>query len=147
MLIYIAIRFELNFGIAAILALLVDVLTMISLYGLFHIEINSPFIAAVLIILGYSINASIVVFDRVRENARRYKTKEELVDNSVSQTVKRSLFTSLTTFLTVLSLYIFGVEDIKEFAMPIMVGIVCGTYSSVLIACNVWFTLSNIKKK
>ena len=148
MLIYVTLRFrDFKTGSSAVIALVHDALIVIGCYAIVRIPMNTTFIAVILTILGYSINASIVVFDRVRENARRYKTKEELVNNSVSQTLKRSLFTSFTTFLTVLSLYIFGVEDIKEFALPIMVGIICGTYSSVLIACNVWYTFSNFKKK
>lgn len=148
MLIYVTLRFrDFKTGSSAVIALLHDALIVIGCYAILRIPMNTTFIAVILTILGYSINASIVVFDRVRENRKRYKTKEELIDNSVSQTLRRSLFTSMTTFLTVLSLYIFGVEDIKEFAFPIMVGIVCGTYSSVLIAGNVWYALSGIKKK
>ncbi|MBR6400132.1 MAG: protein translocase subunit SecD [Firmicutes bacterium] len=148
MLIYVTLRFrDFKTGSSAVIALIHDALIVIGCYAILRIPMNTTFIAVILTILGYSINASIVVFDRVRENSRRYKTKQELIDNSVSQTLRRSLFTSFTTFLTVLSLYIFGVEDIKEFALPIMVGVICGTYSSVLIAGNVWYTLSGIKKR
>lgn len=147
MLIYIAIRFELNFGIAAILALLVDVLTMISLYGLFHIEINSPFIAAVLIILGYSINNTIVVFDRVRENMRIGKVHgDELVNLSVRQTLSRTISTSVTTILAVVALLIMGTPSLRSYVLPVMMGLIAGTYSSIFVSGSIWYDISRIVK-
>ncbi len=97
-----------------------------------------------LTIVGYSINATIVIFDRIRENMTSYKTKEELaaiVNRSISQTLSRSIFTSLTTFIMVAVLYILGVSSIKEFALPLMVGIACGTYSSICLASAFWYLL------
>ena len=147
MLIYIAIRFELNFGIAAILALLVDVLTMISLYGLLHIEINSPFIAAVLIILGYSINNTIVVFDRVRENMRIGKVHgDELVNLSVRQTLSRTISTSITTILAVVALLIMGTPSLRSYVLPVMMGLIAGTYSSIFVSGSIWYDISRLVK-
>lgn len=148
MLIYVTIRFhDVKTGSSAVIALLHDALIVICCYAVLRIPMNTSFIAVILTILGYSINASIVVFDRVRENKKRIKNNQELIDTSINQTLRRSLFTSFTTFLTVISLYIFGVEDIKEFALPIAVGVVCGTYSSVFIAGNVWYMLATPKAK
>lgn len=148
MLVYVTLRFrDFKTGSSAVIALIHDAMIVICTYAVFRIPLNTTFIAVILTILGYSINASIVIFDRVRENKKRFKDLEELIDTSVNQTLRRSLFTSFTTFLCVLSLYIFGVEDIKEFSLPIMVGVICGTYSSVLISGNVWYMLSSVKKK
>lgn len=145
MLIYIAIRFELNFGIAAILALLVDVLTMISLYGLFHIEINSPFIAAVLIILGYSINNTIVVFDRIRENMKYGRVHgDELVNLSVRQTLSRTISTSVTTILAVVALLILGTPSLRSYVLPVMMGLIAGTYSSIFVSGSIWYDISRL---
>ena len=144
MLVYVTIRFEFYFGLSAVLALIHDIVIVIGVYALFQIQVNSPFIAAILTILGYSINDTIVVFDRVRENLAVRKsgtTLEEVVNTSVSQTLSRSIFTSLTTFFMVLSLYIFGVASVKEFALPLMVGIVAGCWSSVCIAGPLWHIL------
>ncbi|MBQ1302612.1 MAG: protein translocase subunit SecF, partial [Firmicutes bacterium] len=145
MLIYIAIRFELNFGIAVILALLVDVLTMISLYGLFHIEINSPFIAAVLIILGYSINNTIVVFDRIRENMKYGRVHgDELVNLSVRQTLSRTISTSVTTILAVVALLIMGTPSLRSYVLPVMMGLIAGTYSSIFVSGSIWYDISRL---
>lgn len=140
MLIYISIRFETVFGIAAIIALFHDVLFLISIYAIFGITVNSSFIAAVLTIVGYSINDTIVVFDRVRENIKREKNKDhfEIINTSVSQTMTRTLNTSITTLLVIGSLYVLGVQSIKEFAFPLFVGITVGTYSSIFIASPTW---------
>jgi len=140
MLIYITYRFELTFGIAAIIALIHDVLILLAVYSIFRVPINSSFIAAILTIVGYSINDTIVVFDRLRENYK-YMKKEtyfELSDNSIKQTLARSINTSLTTLLVIGSLYILGVESIKEFALPLVAGIIAGAYSSIFIASPVW---------
>ena len=147
MLIYISFRFEVVFGLAAILALFHDVLVLISVYAIFRITVNSSFIAAVLTIVGYSINDTIVVFDRLRENVSRAKTKkyDEIADMSIHQTLTRSINTSLTTLLVIGSLLVFGVDSIKEFALPLMTGISVGTYSSIFIASPVWAIIRNRK--
>ncbi|WP_236660353.1 protein translocase subunit SecF [Isachenkonia alkalipeptolytica] len=140
MLIYITFRFELSYGIASLTALLHDILILLSVYAILNIPINNPFIAAVLTILGYSINDSIVVFDRVRENMPflRKNNYTELGNTSISQTLKRSIITSITTLLTIIALYILGVEQIRTFALPLIAGILSGTYSSIFIATPVW---------
>ena len=140
MLIYITFRFELSYGIASLTALLHDILIVLSVYAILNIPINNPFIAAILTILGYSINDSIVVFDRVRENIPFLKKNNfaELGNTSISQTLKRSIITSVTTLLTIVALYILGVEQIKTFALPLIAGILSGTYSSIFIATPVW---------
>ena len=146
MLIYVSIRFkDFNTGASAVLALCHDALVVLGSYALFRIPLNNNFIAAILTVLGYSINATIVIFDRVRENRRSLGRNnfEPLINLSVKQTLTRSLFTSLTTFFTVASLYVFGVDSIKQFALPISVGVICGTYSSIFIAGNIWYMLSS----
>lgn len=142
-LIYISFRFEWKFGIAAIAALLHDVLIMLVVYSIAQIAINASFIAAILTIVGYSINDTIVVFDRIRENKRHTKKIDynNLVNKSISETMVRSINTSLTTLVTVLALYILGVPAIKDFALPLVVGIVAGTYSSIFIASPIWVLL------
>ena len=140
MLIYITFRFELLTGLSAVLALVHDMLVMLSVYALLRLPINTSFIAAILTILGYSINATIVVFDRIRENTR-YIRKESFVDianKSIWQTMARSINTSITTLITLVALYILGVTSIKEFALPLIVGVVCGCYSSVFLASQFW---------
>ncbi len=145
MLIYIWIRFkDIKFGAAAIIALAHDALIVIVSYAFTRLAVGSTFIAVVLTIIGYSINDTIVTFDRIRENmhlATGKKELQELVNRSVSQTLTRSLFTSATTFFTVFALYIFGVADIKAFALPLMVGVLCGTYSSIFVASPMWYDL------
>ena len=145
MLIYISIRFETVFGVAAIVALLHDVFFLISIYSIFRLNVSSSFIAAILTIVGYSINDTIVVFDRVRENVKREKTKDhfDLINTSVTQTLSRTLNTSLTTLVVIGALYVFGVSTIKEFALPLFVGIAVGTYSSIFIASPVWALARN----
>lgn len=140
MLIYITLRFELLTGLSAIIALVHDMLVMLSVYAIFGITINTSFIAAILTILGYSINATIVVFDRIRENTR-YIKKESFVDvvnKGIWQTMARSINTSITTLITLVALYILGVASIKEFAFPLIVGVICGCYSSVFLASQFW---------
>lgn len=140
MLVYITVRFEMVFGIAAIVCLIHDVLILLSVYAIFRIVVNSSFIAAILTIVGYSINDTIVVFDRIRENVKRARGKQffETADQSIRQTISRTINTSLTTLVVVGSLYIFGVVSIKELALPLFVGIAVGTYSSIFIASPVW---------
>lgn len=142
MLIYIWIRFELFSGIAAVIALVHDVLIMTAFMCLTRIQINSSYIAACLTIVGYSINDTIVVFDRIRENNKKYgsstRTRAQVVDLSITETLPRTINTSLTTLITILAVYIFGVQSIKEFSLPIIIGLISGTYSSIFIASPIW---------
>ncbi len=149
MLAYITWRFEFDFGVAAIIALLHDMLIMLAVYSIFRIPVNSSFIAAILTILGYSINDTIVIFDRVRENLKLYpkETAEDLINKSIKQSITRTINTSLTTLVAVLIIYFLGVEDIKVLALPLIVGIIAGTYSSLFIACPIWFEFKNRKVK
>ena len=145
MLIYIWIRFkDFRFGLSSILALLHDVIVVILFYAALQWSVGTTFIACMLTIVGYSINATIVVFDRIRENLKGMKKSglDEVVNKSITQTLSRSFNTSLTTLVTVVILAIMGVSSIKEFAYPLIVGIVCGTYSSVCIAGNLWYVLA-----
>ena len=143
MLIYIWFRFkDIRFGTSAVLALVHDVLVVLAFYAAARVSVGSTFIACMLTIVGYSINATIVIFDRIRENLAMLGKKgdlQEMVNRSISQTLSRSIFTSLTTFFMVVSLFIFGVSSIREFALPLMVGIICGTYSSVCITGALWY--------
>ena len=149
-LIYIWIRFDLMSGISAVIMLIHDVLIMISFTIILQIQVNSPFVAAVLTIVGYSINNTIVIFDRVRENGKfggkRAVLTDDLVDNSIRETLTRTINTSLTTLITIVVLYIMGVDSIKEFCLPIIVGLLAGTYSSVLLAAPFWGRLTRLKK-
>ena len=140
MLVYITIRFEFYFGLAAVLALVHDVTIVVGVYALFQIQVNSPFIAAILTILGYSINDTIVVFDRIRENERinGLDDIDRVTDISITQTMKRSINTVATTLVAILALYIFGVDAIRNFALPIIVGVLCGCYSSIFVASPLW---------
>lgn len=142
MMIYIWFRFsDIRFGASAVTALLHDVMVVLTFYAIIRLSVGSTFIACMLTIVGYSINATIVIFDRVRENKRSMRRKETLndvVNKSVTQTLSRSIFTSLTTFIMIAVLYILGVSSIKEFALPLMVGILCGTYSSIFLAAPLW---------
>ncbi|WMI80713.1 protein translocase subunit SecF [Anaerotignum sp. MB30-C6] len=144
MLIYISIRFkDVRAGSSAIIALVHDVLVVIAAYAIFRIPVNNSFIAVLLTILGYSVNATIVIFDRIRENHDKFSTHEtmEKINKSIGQTLARSINTSITTFFTVGAIYVIGVQSIKEFALPMMVGIVVGAYSSICISGSVWFSL------
>lgn len=145
MLIYIRIRFkDFRFGISSIVALLHDVLVVLAFYAAARVSVSNTFVACMLTIVGYSINATIVIFDRVRENMVTMSHKDDLkdvVDRSITQTMSRSIFTSLTTFIMVAVLYILGVTGIRDFALPLMVGIVCGAYSSICLAGSLWYVL------
>ncbi len=150
MLIYISLRFkDYRLGVSAVIALLHDVLIMLAVYALFRVPVNNSFIAAMLTIVGYSINDTIVVFDRIRENQpkMRKSSLDELINRSVTQTMIRSINTSLTTFVMVAILYFLGVSSIKEFALPLMVGILSGTYSSIFIASPLWYVLKKREEK
>lgn len=144
MLLYIWFRFkDIRFAASAVIALLHDVLVVLAFYAVAKISVGSTFIACMLTIVGYSINATIVIFDRIRENLGEMKKKDDLIEvvnRSISQTLSRSIFTSLTTFIMVAVLFALGVTSIREFALPLMVGIVCGTYSSVCITGGLWYT-------
>lgn len=148
MLVYITVRFEFAFAIAAIIALVHDILILISFYAIARIQVNTPFIVAILTVLGYSINDTIVIFDRIRENRRLIKKDDygTLVNTSTSQNLSRSINTSLTTLVTITALYILGVEAIKSFALPLIIGFLAGTYSSIFIATSVWYVLKMRKK-
>ena len=142
MLIYIAWRFDFHSGLAAVLALVHDMLVMLAFMVILRdlIELNSSFIAATLTIVGYSINDTIVVFDRIRENAKKLPEMDrtELVGLSVRECLGRTIMTSVTTLVTIVALYILGVAAIKEFALPIIVGVIAGTWSSNLISGYLW---------
>lgn len=144
MLIYIWYRFkDIRFASSAVLALLHDVLTVLAFYAIARVSVGNTFIACMLTIVGYSINATIVIFDRIRENLNDPKVKiplEEIVNKSITETLTRSIYTSFTTFVMVAVLYILGVSSIKEFAAPLMVGVLAGGYSSVCITGALWFT-------
>lgn len=146
---YVSFRFEWRYGIAAVLALFHDVLVVLSVYVLLRIPVNSAFIAAILTVVGYSINDTIVVFDRIRDNIKTTKLKSmlDLANESVLQTIARSVNTSLTTLFVIVSLYIFGVTSIKELALPLMAGIITGTYSSIFIASPIWALLKQRSHK
>ena len=148
-LIYITIRFEFRSGLAAVIALVHDILVMLSMYIIFRIPFNMNFIAAALTILGYSINATIVVFDRVRED-RKLDPKSDfgkIIDRSIWQTMTRSVYTTITTLLAIVMLLILGVSSIRNFALPLLIGILSGCYSSVCISGPVWYALRGKKEK
>ncbi|MFC0212555.1 protein translocase subunit SecF [Paenibacillus chartarius] len=146
--IYVSIRFEWRFAIAAIVALLHDAFIVVSLFSIFRLEVNLPFIAAVLTIIGYSINDTIVIFDRVRENLRFAKLKTfqdlaDLVNRSIWQTLTRSINTVVTVLIAALCLFIFGSPAIRLFSLAMIFGLISGTYSSVFIASPIWLVLKN----
>jgi len=145
MVVYITFRFEFSFAIAAIIALLHDALIVFSVFFLFQVEINSPFVAAILTIIGYSINDTIVIYDRIRENLKRYRRQDlvTIVNRSLTETLSRSINTSATTLLVLFSLviafYFFvGAMDLQAFILALLVGVISGTYSSVFIAAPIW---------
>lgn len=144
MLIYISWRFEFKFAIAAIMALIHDVLITFSIYAIFKIPINSAFIAAILTILGYSINDTIVIFDRIREENRLNPKTDagDIINISIKKSLTRTINTSLTTLVAVVLLYIIGVEDVKILALPLIFGIISGTYSSLFIASPLWYEMT-----
>ena len=151
MLIYIWFRFsDIFFAASAVLALCHDVLVVFACYALVRISVGNTFIACMLTIVGYSINATIVIFDRIRENLRSRTKNDSLADivnRSITQTLTRSIYTSFTTFVTIGALYVLGVASIKEFALPLMVGIVAGGYSSVCVTGALWYVMRNQKEK
>ncbi|MHC1758384.1 MAG: protein translocase subunit SecF [Negativicutes bacterium] len=138
---YVSYRFEFRFGVAGILALVHDVMIVVGLFSIFHIEIDATFVAALLTIVGYSINDTIVIFDRIRENMKLMKKGESLpdmVDKSIWQTMSRSIYTSLTVLFATAALYFLGGETTKTFSLALLIGFVAGTYSTVFLASPIW---------
>ncbi len=145
MLIYIRFRFKnWQYGLAAVAGLAHDVLVALSLYAIFRITINNPFIAGILTVVGYSINDTIVVFDRIRENSKFFKRKQavELIDTSINQTLSRSIMTSLTTLLVMIPLFFMASSELRSFLIPLMIGVFTGTYSSVFLCSPVFYELT-----
>ena len=141
MILYVSYRFEFKFGVAGILALVHDVLIVVGIFSILRLEMDSSFVAALLTIIGYSINDTIVIFDRIRENLKTMKKGEtlpELVDKSIWQTMSRTIFTSLTVLFATAALYFLGGETTKTFSMALLIGFIAGTYSTVFIASPVW---------
>ena len=154
MLVYIWFRFkDLRFASSAIIALIHDVLVVLALYAFARISVGSAFIACMLTVIGYSVNDTIVVFDRIRENHKAIRTENaenlaELCNSSLAQTLSRSISTSITTAIMVLMLLILGVSSIREFALPLLAGVIAGTYSSIFIATQLWYIFKvNLAKK
>lgn len=151
MLLYIAVRFDFYSGLAAVIGLLHDVAIMISFVVILSdvIRVETTFIAALLTIVGYSINNTIIIFDRIRENSHksgvRTKSREEIVNISVAESLTRTLNTTITTLLTIVTLYVLGVDSIRQFALPLIIGIVAGTYSANLINGYVWAGLMDLR--
>lgn len=148
MLVYITIRFEFTFGLSSVIALIHDVLVTLAFYAIFSFPVNSSLIAAILTVVGYSINATIIIFDRIRENRRNFSklSKEEIINTSLKSTMRRSILTTLTTLLAVLTLYYVGVESVKVLALPLIIGMISGTYSSICIAPNLWYLFNSSNK-
>ena len=143
MIVYMTVRFEFWFAVAAILAMLHDVFMVVGLFALLHWEVDASFIAAILTVFGYSINDTVVVFDRIRENLRlrRKEPLDELVDRSIRQVLRRSLLTGTTTLLALAAVFAFGGETVRTFAGAMFFGIFFGTYSSIFVASPLWYVL------
>ncbi len=142
-LLYIAIRFEWRSAVMAVIALIVNILVMMAVYAIFYTPLNTTFIAAMLTVIGYSINNTIVVFDRVRENMKKLNVKRGitvtgLVNQSISETLTRTINTTITTLITIILLYFTGVASVQEFAFPLIIGVIAGAYSSIFIASPFW---------
>jgi preprotein translocase subunit SecF len=149
-LIYVGFRFEFKSGVAGVVALAHDVIVITGVFAIMHKEIDSTFVAAILTIIGYSINDTIVVFDRIRENMgtrRRGEGFDTLVNNSILQTLRRSLATGFTTMLATMSLYLLGSPSIKNFCLAMIIGITSGTYSSIFVASPIWAVWKNWEEK
>lgn len=144
MIIYITLRFEYRFAVTAIVALFHDIIMMIGVFALFQFEVDTTFVAAILTIFGYSVNDTIIIYDRIRENRRYYRRDQllELVNDSVNQTLARTINTSLTTILAIGAVAQFGGETLRPFAIALVVGIVVGTYSSIFVASSLWLDWS-----
>jgi SecD/SecF fusion protein len=148
MLIYIWFRFkDIRFGASAIAALVHDVLVVLTVYAVARLSVGSTFIACMLTIIGYSINDTIVIFDRIRENLGKVHTKmtkdklKEVANSSITQTLSRTINTSITTFIMIFMLFLLGVASIREFSIPLMAGMICGSYSSIFIATELWYVM------
>lgn len=147
MLIYVIVRFETNYAIAAVVALVHDALITLSVFAIFNIPVNTPFVAAILTIIGYSINDTIVIFDRMRENSKnmRRATPEVIANTSLTQTMSRSICTTITTLIVIVSVNIF-VPTVREFSFPLIIGIGFGAYSSIFLAAPIWAILKKKRK-
>ncbi len=149
MLIYISIRFEWKKAIMAVVALIINVAVMLSVYALFKIPLSTTFIAAILTVLGYSINDTIVIFDRIRENTKHAKRESatEITEKSIWQSIHRTINTSITTLITIIALYFMGATAIKDFAFPIIIGVISGSYTSIFVASPWWAAWSDVNYK
>ena len=146
MVLYITIRFQLNFALAAIIALIVDVSVTLSWFSLLHLEIDSTFVAALLTVVGYSVNGTIVIFDRIRENQkvhRRTETVTDMIDNSIKSTLTRTIYTTITTLFAIVAIFLFGGETIHNFSFAMLVGCCSGAYTSILLAGTIWLFLQH----
>ena len=150
-MIYIAFRFEFLSGVAALITLFHDVLIMCACVAIFRIEINSAFVAAIITVLGYSINNTIIIFDRVRENLKKPSldalSNNDIANLSVKQTLNRTINTSITTIVSIVLLACIGVPQMTEFVVPILIGLVAGTYASIFISAPMWTTLMSKSKR
>ena len=149
MVAYITIRFQWRFALAGNIALFHDILITLRIFSIFQLEVNSNFVAAILTIFGYSINDTIVVFDRIRERLGTVKRDDlaNTVDKAIQSTLRRSLFTSLTTLIPIICVFLFGGETTKIFVLALIIGIVSGTYSSIFVASPLWYDMSMKSKK
>ena len=148
MIAYITFRFEFKFAIAAIIALIIDVLVVLSYFSLFQMEMDSSFVAALLTVVGYSVNGTIVIFDRIRENLKIHRRSEslgEMVDNSIWQCMTRTIYTVATSLFAIVSIFLFGGETINNFSFAMLVGFASGAYTSIFLAGPMWMFLKNKK--
>lgn len=148
MIAYITFRFEFKFAIAAIIALIIDVLVVLSYFSLFQMEMDSSFVAALLTVVGYSVNGTIVIFDRIRENLKIHRRSESLgdmIDNSIWQCMTRTIYTVATSLFAIISIFLFGGETIHNFAFAMLVGFASGAYTSIFLAGPMWLFLKNKK--
>ncbi|MBQ9636045.1 MAG: protein translocase subunit SecF [Acidaminococcaceae bacterium] len=148
MVLYITIRFQLNFALAAIIALIIDVSVTLSWFSLLQLEIDSTFVAALLTVVGYSVNGTIVIFDRIRENLkvhRRTETVTDMIDNSIKSTLTRTVYTTITTLFAIVAIFLFGGETIHNFSFAMLVGCCSGAYTSILLAGTIWLFLQHKK--
>lgn len=148
MIAYITFRFEFKFAIAAIIALIIDVLVVLSYFSLFQMEMDSSFVAALLTVVGYSVNGTIVIFDRIRENLKIHRRSEslgEMVDNSIWQCMTRTIYTVATSLFAIVSIFLFGGETIHNFSFAMLVGFASGAYTSIFLAGPMWMFFKNKK--
>ncbi len=143
MILYMSIRFEHRIALSAIVAITHDILMVLGIFAFFHLEVDASFLAAILTVLGYSMNESVVIFDRIREAMHTHKRTDSyavLANDSIHQTIRRSLYTLTTTLFCVASLYFFGGDTTKNFALVMLIGFISGAYSSVCVATSIWVT-------